>query len=102
MCGLYGALFVFSKGSVFPNELEISRSFDALIVVFLGGVKTLAGGVVGAGFFKGIEEILLRFEYWRLLMGLLIIFVVIAAPEGVVGSIRRGMERVGLAKSGDQ
>jgi branched-chain amino acid transport system permease protein len=65
-------------------------------------VKTLAGGVVGAGFFKGIEEILLRFEYWRLLMGLLIIFVVVAAPEGVVGSIRRGMERVGLAKSGDQ
>ena len=102
MGGLSGALFVFSKGSVFPNELEIARSFDALIVVFLGGVKTLAGGVVGAGFFKGIEEILLRFEYWRLLMGLLIIFVVIAAPEGVVGSIRRGMERVGLAKSGDQ
>ena len=102
MGGLSGALFVFSKGSVFPNELEIARSFDALIVVFLGGVKILAGGVVGAGFFKGIEEILLRFEYWRLLMGLLIIFVVIAAPEGVVGSIRRGMERVGLAKSGDQ
>ncbi|NCW15573.1 MAG: ABC transporter permease, partial [Rhodobacteraceae bacterium] len=71
MGGIAGALFVFSKGSVFPNELEIARSFDALIVVFLGGVKTLAGGVVGAGFFKGLEETLLRFEYWRLLMGIL-------------------------------
>ena len=60
MGGLAGALFVFSKGSVFPNELEIARSFDALIVVFLGGVKTLAGGVVGAGFFKGIEGVGLR------------------------------------------
>ncbi|MGB1694911.1 MAG: ABC transporter permease [Paracoccaceae bacterium] len=76
MGGIAGALFVFSKGSVFPNELEIARSFDALIVVFLGGVKTLAGGVVGAGFFKGLEETLLRFEYWRLLMGILIIFIV--------------------------
>lgn len=102
MGGLAGALFVFSKGSVFPNELEIARSFDALIVVFLGGVKTLAGGVVGAGFFKGIEEVLIRFEYWRLLMGLLIIFVVIAAPDGVVGSLRNGLERVGLRKVEDQ
>ncbi|MFD1342561.1 ABC transporter permease [Litorisediminicola beolgyonensis] len=96
MGGLAGALFVFSKGSVFPNELEIAKSFDALIVVFLGGVKTLSGGVVGAGFFKSVEEVLLRFEYWRLVMGLLIIFVVIVAPEGIVGSLRKGAERLGL------
>lgn len=102
MGGLAGALFVFSKGSIFPNELEIARSFDALIVVFLGGVKTLAGGVVGAGFFKGIEEVLLKFEYWRLLMGLLIIFVVIAAPNGIVGSLRIALERLGLVKVRDQ
>ncbi|MEO0387546.1 MAG: ABC transporter permease, partial [Pseudomonadota bacterium] len=94
MGGLAGALFVFSKGSVFPNELEIARSFDALIVVFLGGVKTLAGGVVGAGFFKGIEDVLTRFEYWRLVMGLLIIFVVILAPEGIVGALRKGIRRL--------
>ncbi|MCY4206798.1 MAG: ABC transporter permease, partial [Roseovarius sp.] len=100
--GLAGALFVFSKGSVFPNELEIARSFDALIVVFLGGVKTLAGGVVGAGFFKGIEEVLLKFEYWRFLMGILIIFVVIAAPNGIVGSLRIGIERLGFVKPGDR
>ena len=99
----YGGLlgpFVFSKGSVFPNELGCPA--DALIVVFLGGVKTLAGGVIGAGFFKGIEEVLLKFEYWRLAMGLLIIFVVIAAPNGIVGSLRIGLERLGLLRVRDQ
>ncbi|WP_323783398.1 ABC transporter permease [Thalassovita sp.] len=100
MGGLAGALFVFSKGSVFPNELEIARSFDALIVVFLGGVKTLSGGVVGAGAFKGIEDVLTRFEYWRLIMGLLIIFVVILAPDGIVGSLRKAARRVGFLKPG--
>ena len=95
MGGLAGALFVFSKGSVFPNELEISRSFDALIVVFLGGVKTLSGGVVGGAFFKGLEDVLTRFEYWRLVMGLLIIFVVVVAPEGIAGSIRKAWRRWG-------
>ncbi|NNE82105.1 MAG: ABC transporter permease [Silicimonas sp.] len=93
MAGLAGGLFVFSKGSVFPNELEIARSFDALIVVFLGGVKTLAGGVVGGAFFKGVEEILTRFEYWRLALGLLIIFVVIVAPQGIVGTLRNMFRR---------
>lgn len=101
MAGLAGGLFVFSKGSVFPNELEIARSFDALIVVFLGGVKTLSGGIVGGAFFKGIEDTLTRFEYWRLAMGLLIIGVVILAPDGIVGTLRKWAERLGLLRSGE-
>ncbi|ANT59470.1 ABC transporter permease [Salipiger sp. CCB-MM3] len=89
MAGLAGGLFVFSKGSVFPTELEIVKSFDALIVVFLGGVKTLAGGVVGASFMTTVEHWLTRLEYWRLLLGLVIIAVVILMPEGIVGTLRR-------------
>lgn len=98
MAGLAGALFVFSKGSVFPVELEIAKSFDGLIVVFLGGVKTLSGGVVGAATLSLVQDFITRFEYWRLALGLLIIAVVIVAPNGIVGSIRRLYER--LFKSG--
>ncbi|MEP0234781.1 ABC transporter permease [Roseibium sp.] len=98
MAGLAGGLFVFSKGSIFPNELEIAKSFDALIVVFLGGVKTLSGGVVGAVFLESVKDWLTRLEYWRLILGLLIIAVVIIAPEGIVGSLRKFGERVGLVK----
>ncbi|MEP4030415.1 ABC transporter permease [Roseibium polysiphoniae] len=98
MAGLAGGLFVFSKGSIFPNELEIAKSFDALIVVFLGGVKTLSGGVVGAVFMESVKDWLTRLEYWRLILGLLIIAVVIIAPEGIVGSLRKFGERIGLVK----
>ena len=101
MAGLAGGLFVVSKGSVFPNELEIARSFDALIVVFLGGVKTLSGGIVGGAFFKGVEDTLTRFEYWRLAMGLLIIAVVILAPDGIVGTLRKWAERLGLLRNAE-
>jgi branched-chain amino acid transport system permease protein len=65
-------------------------------------VKTLSGGVVGAGFFKGIEDVLTRFEYWRLVMGLLIIGVVVLAPDGIVGSLRKAAERLGLVTAKDQ
>jgi branched-chain amino acid transport system permease protein len=102
MAGIAGGLFVFSKGSIFPNELEIARSFDALIVVFLGGVKTLAGGVVGGAALEGAKDYITRFEYWRLALGLLIIFVVIVAPDGIAGTLRKVAERLGLAKREDQ
>jgi len=88
LAGLSGALFVFSKGSVFPVELEIAKSFDGLIVVFLGGVKTLSGGIVGAAALTLVQDFITRFEYWRLALGLLIIAVVIIAPNGIVGSFR--------------
>ncbi|MEO1456402.1 MAG: hypothetical protein AAFV49_02400 [Pseudomonadota bacterium] len=102
MAGLAGGLFVFSKGSIFPTELEIARSFDALIVVFLGGVKTLAGPVVGAATFEYVEDTLTRFEYWRLVLGLTVIGVVILAPDGIVGSLRKLAERLGLARDEDR
>lgn len=99
MAGLAGALFVFSKGSVFPTELEIAKSFDAIIVVFLGGVKTLSGAVVGAATLELARDYLTRFEYWRLTLGLLIIAVVILAPEGIVGGLQRLARRLGLGRA---
>ena len=101
MAGISGGLFVFSKGSVFPTELEIAKSFDGLIVVFLGGVKTLSGGVVGAASLEIVKDYLTRFEYWRLTLGLLIIAVVILAPYGIVGSLRKLAERIGLVRHPD-
>jgi len=90
--GLSGALFVFSKGSVFPTELEIAKSFDGLIVVLLGGVKTLSGGVVGAAALHLVQDVITRLEYWRLGLGILIIAVVIIAPRGIVGTFRAFLE----------
>jgi branched-chain amino acid transport system permease protein len=95
LAGVAGALFVFSKGSVFPVELEIAKSFDGLIVVFLGGVKTLSGGVTGAAALSLVQDFITRFEYWRLALGLLIILVVIVAPYGIVGTLRRIATKTG-------
>ena len=89
MAGLAGGLFVFAKGSIFPTELEIAKSFDGLIMVFLGGVKTLAGPLVGATTLTGLYDWITRFEYWRLALGILIIIIVILAPEGIAGFTQR-------------
>ncbi|MBS0301733.1 MAG: ABC transporter permease, partial [Proteobacteria bacterium] len=46
--GVAGALFAFSKGSISPESLSVSRSVDGLVMVLLGGIQTLTGPVVGA------------------------------------------------------
>jgi branched-chain amino acid transport system permease protein len=102
MAGLAGALFVFSKGSIFPTELEIAKSFDALIMVFLGGVKTLSGPLAGAGVLTVMQDYLSRFEHWRLGLGLLIIAIVIIAPDGIAGLGQRFVNQLSKSRNEDR
>lgn len=89
MAGQAGALYVFSKGSVFPDEMSIQRSFDGLLMVLLGGVQTLSGPFVGASLFTWLHDALTTFEYWRLIIGIIIIALVVLFPQGVAGSFKR-------------
>jgi branched-chain amino acid transport system permease protein len=84
--GLAGGLFAFSKGSVFPTYVSISRSVDALMMVLLGGVQTLSGPIIGAVVYAGLHEQLTRLtDLWRLVLGAAIIALVLAFPQGVAG-----------------
>jgi len=91
--GLAGGLYAFSKGSVFPDEMAIPRSIDALLMVLLGGVETLAGPLVGATVFVVLEDQLSRLEYWRFILGLIIVAICVLMPQGIVGSVRALAER---------
>ncbi len=88
-CGVAGALFAFSKGSISPETIHIGRSVDALIMVLLGGVQTLSGPLVGSLVFSSLQDILIReTEYWRAVLGAVILFLVLAFPQGLAGFIR--------------
>lgn len=92
LAGCAGALFAFSKGSVFPDELAIPRSIDGLIMVLLGGVHSLLGPVLGASVFILLEDWVSRLHFWRFIFGSLILFIVIVAPDGLAGGLRRLFE----------
>jgi len=96
--GIAGGVYVFSKGSIFPDEAAIPRSVDALVMVLLGGVQTLAGPVVGAGVFRLLEDEISRLDYWRAILGTIIIAIVIIAPEGIAGFIKRMVAKTGLER----
>ncbi|BCX50641.1 MULTISPECIES: ABC transporter permease [Comamonas] len=84
--GLAGALFAFSKGGVAPDTMSVTKSVDALVMVLLGGVQTLAGPVVGAAAFTWLHDTVARnTEYWRALMGATMLILVLLAPQGIAG-----------------
>tara|TARA_R110002072_G_scaffold176934_6_gene332804 strand:- start:12996 stop:14867 length:1872 start_codon:yes stop_codon:yes gene_type:complete len=89
MAGVAGAVYAFSKGSVFPDELAIPRSIDGLIMVLLGGVQSLFGPLLGAAAFTLLEDWVTRLDYWRFIFGLIILVIVMAAPDGLVGGLKR-------------
>jgi branched-chain amino acid transport system permease protein len=84
--GLAGGLFAYAKGSVFPTYMSIERSVDGLLMVLLGGVHAVSGPVIGAIAFVGLQEELARAtDLWRLFLGLVIIGLVLAFPQGLAG-----------------
>jgi branched-chain amino acid transport system permease protein len=95
-CGVAGALFAFSKGSISPETIHIGRSVDALIMVLLGGVQTLSGPLVGSVVFSTLQDVLIReTEYWRAVLGAVILFLVLVFPQGLAGFVRSIFESRG-------
>ena len=88
--GLAGALFAFSKGSISPESLHVGRSVDGLVMVLLGGIQTLAGPVVGAVTFTWLHDTVARnTEYWRAMLGAIILALVLLFPQGIAGFVRQ-------------
>ena len=93
--GLAGALFAFSKGSVSPESLFVTKSVDGLVMVLLGGVQTLTGPIVGAVSFTWLHDMVARnTEYWRAVLGGVILLLVLLFPQGIAGYFRIAFDRI--------
>ena len=55
-------------------------------MVLLGGVQTLAGPVVGAAAFTWLHDTVARnTDYWRALLGVIMLVLVLLFPQGISG-----------------
>ena len=85
MAGAMGYLTAAQHGYVAPQLLSWHVSALALVMVLIGGKELTSGPAVGAILLLLAEEVLQRWtEHWLLGVGLIIILVVIVAPQGIV------------------
>ena len=90
LAGGVGALYAHYLSVMCPEEMTIGLTVNLLVIVFLGGVGSLRGVLVGAVLFTALPEVLRVAPTWRLVIyGSLLLAIVIRAPEGLDALFRR-------------
>jgi branched-chain amino acid transport system permease protein len=90
MAGAMGYLTAAQHGYVAPQMLSWHASAIALVMVLIGGKDTTSGPAIGAIILLLAEEVLQRYtEHWLFGVGLIIVAVVIATPNGLVPYLAR-------------
>lgn len=111
-CGVAGALWAFAYlGTVEPHGFDLNRSFQVLFIIIIGGLGSLSGAFLGAGFIVLLPILLNHLAHaffaglidpghlenlQKVLFGSLIIFFLIKEPEGLARWIKVGAERARL------
>ena len=90
LAGLAGALYASVLGIVVPDAVGVALSIDFLLMVVLGGSGGVCGALLGAVLIGFLDIAGHQYQNWReVAYGALVIGVVIVAPGGVIGLLRR-------------
>ena len=84
--GVAGGLFAHALQFINPRMFDIIKSTDILIMVYLGGIASIAGSIIGAVIYTILLEILRPLGIWRMvLMPLMLVLLMIYRPRGIMG-----------------
>lgn len=96
--GLAGGVFAYYAAALKPGHMfEPVWSFDAVVIVFVGGVGTISGPIIGAVFFVLLKQLLsvyLPGGIHILVFGVLFIIVVLFLPGGLIKLMPKLRKRV--------
>lgn len=97
-----GFLMVVYEPYVATKFLHWSTSGEVVIMSVIGGVNTLIGPMIGAGFMLYFENVVQAMigEQWRLVLGIIFMLIVIFLPGGFVDLGRRIRKAMGAAVRG--
>ncbi|HJQ14795.1 MAG TPA: branched-chain amino acid ABC transporter permease [Anaerolineales bacterium] len=93
LAGVAGGLFAHELQFINPGSFTILKSTDMLVMVYLGGIGSLGGSIVGATVFtvvmEGLRSVLQQVgisQEWRLVVvPLMLILLMIYRPYGIMG-----------------
>lgn len=83
--GVSGILWAYYNGFVSPSDVEITASFEAFLMVILGGPGTLVGPALGAAIIIFLQNYLSAFtDRWLIILGLIYILTILFLPRGLM------------------
>jgi len=86
--GLAGSLFAHLNGYLNPNDFTFVESINILMMVVVGGLRSLEGAVLGAALLVFASEYLRAFKEYRLIIyGALVIVLMVFGVRGLPGTL---------------
>ena len=93
LAGVAGGLFAHELQFINPRSFTILKSTDMLLMVYLGGIGSLGGSILGATIFtvvlEGLRTVMQQLgisQEWRLVVApLLLVLLMIYRPRGIMG-----------------
>lgn len=96
LTGVAGMLLANLNAFASPSTLSWVVSGDLIVMVVLGGMGTVAGPLLGAISFLGLEEFLKLFtEHWMAIFGPLIVLIAVLGKGGIAGLLASSEQRKG-------
>lgn len=84
--GVAGGLFAHVLQFINPRVFDIIKTTDILIMVYLGGIGSIAGSILGGTIYTVLLEVLRPLGVWRMvLMPLVLVLLMIYRPRGIMG-----------------
>ena len=84
--GVAGGLFAHLLQYINPRMFDIIKSTEILIMVYLGGIGSIAGSIIGASAYTFLIEFLRPLGIWRMvIMPLVLVLLMIFRPRGIMG-----------------
>jgi branched-chain amino acid transport system permease protein len=84
--GVAGSLFAHQLQFINPATFDIIKSTDILVMVYIGGVASLTGSVLGAVLVTILAQVLQPLGTWRaVVMPLTLVFLMLFRPRGLLG-----------------
>ena len=91
--GVAGVMSSLNTGFISPESLHWSVSGIALVMVVVGGFKSVIGPILGAIVYFLFKELLGDFAtYWMAIFGAALIAVIVFSPDGIAGALERLMK----------
>ncbi len=101
IAGVAGALLAQTTQSASPDMIAFHRSADALLILVFGGAGYLYGGLIGAGLFRVMQDVIgaITLQYWQFWLGLVLVLLVLFVRGGVIGLLEGWRDR--MTRKGD-
>ena len=89
LAAMTGSLFVHTRSVGTPETFGLKLGIGIFVALILGGLHSMWGGLIGAWFYTFIPLYLESLERWtQVIWGAVLVVVMIAMPEGLVGAFR--------------